>query len=519
MISDSKDQKWMLYSLLVIFLIFFYILLGWPLLPKFLDIYYHLSVAQGFDRAGGFTVHDFMQYAPGGRPHLYPPLFQLLILFLMKLIPDSLTIGRLMDLLIFPLFLVTIWFFIRSLFYERLAFFTVLIAASFYSFYLSSSNFIPVTICFIFGLLSLLALEKKRFISSVLLLSLTFYTHAQIPWFFLLAYIVYAVLSKKNLRITLSIVVLSLLFAAPIIFYLLKNIHFYKPALAYENFILEFNLLLILAVFSFRKIFREKHSYYLLISLTIAALPFIFSYPYRYLSGQGLLGLILLASLGIDNIYNALTRYFIQPKKEKFRALLTISIFVFLIIFSPTISISRSREVKFLPFNSTYFNLISLDKDIQRSNEQSVTSSKFISELVGIVKENSEEEDIIFSNLDFIGTMLAALTMRADSRGMLNEVPPPLREDPISNAKLIIWFKDPEGKIDPELAKVVSGYKLIPIAETEIAYVYKNSFTTAVVRGEKADISESTLIVIILLLGSLLAYDLFLRKRLDSKAL
>ena len=43
--------------------------------PIFQDIYYHLAVARSFLQAGGVSTVDFLQYAPFGRPNLYPPLY------------------------------------------------------------------------------------------------------------------------------------------------------------------------------------------------------------------------------------------------------------------------------------------------------------------------------------------------------------------------------------------------------------------------------------------------------------
>jgi hypothetical protein len=46
------DKRWILYSCAIILLLLIILLLRWPLLPNFLDIYYHLGAAEGFARAG-----------------------------------------------------------------------------------------------------------------------------------------------------------------------------------------------------------------------------------------------------------------------------------------------------------------------------------------------------------------------------------------------------------------------------------------------------------------------------------
>jgi len=506
---DYIDKKWSVYACLVISFIFFLLLFRWPLLPNFLDIYYHLLIARGFDKAAGFVTSDFLQYAPLGRPHLYPPFFHFVILSLMKLGFSPLFIGRLLDVCIFPLFLAVIWFFISSLFSKRLAFFAVLISASLYSFYLGTSNFMPVTVAFIFGLLSLLAQEKGKIISAILLLALSFYTHAQIPWLFVVVYIVYGALNRARFRSCLSVVLFSLLVSGPILLYLFKNRSFYRYACAGEHFVLEINLLLILSLGAFNKVFKDKGRYYLLFALAVSTLPFIFSYPYRYISGQGLLGLIFLASISADRIYAMANRFLVLHSLQQASSLLIILIIIIFTFFSPTLLITREKTWKFLPFNSTYLNLTALNKNAIRPNDYSIASSRYITELVRLIQKNTHNNDIIFTNLNFVGTMLAVLSDRADSKGMLSEVGLGIKPDPISNARLVIWFKNLDAPEDERLAEVISRYKLKKITETEIAYIYKNDLTNASISLRKADIPNKIIIGIMLLVSFLLAMDLF----------
>ena len=484
-------------------------------MPNFLDIYYHLSVAQGFAKAGGFSAHDFWSYAPFGRPHLYPPLFHFLILAFLKSGLSALFIARLLDLLVFPLFLIVIWFFMRELFSRQLAFFAVLISSSLYSFYLASSNFMPVTIAFMFGLLSLLAHQKNRSICAAIFLALCFYTHAQIPWFFILTYIFYGLSDRTNLARCFKTAGLGILLSLPMIIYLLRNIPAYHPKLAYENFVLELNLYLLLTILGLKKVFQEKSKYYLLLSLGISAFPFIFSYPYRYISGQGLVGWIFLSSLGLERIYVA------AQVRRSFLILLV----VLLLLFSPTLIFAplervfvtgrgfltgsaRDKNFKLAIFNSTYINLVSLEKTSQRPNDYSISSSKFIDELIKIVRKNSQDGDIIFTNLDFVGTMIASLSDRADAKGMVREVLPEVKSDPIPNARIIIWFKDYEARPDKNLTAVVAKYNLEKIGETDIAYIYRNNLVQSKEQLNRANIPSNTVFLICLLALSALVWDL-----------
>jgi hypothetical protein len=49
----------------------------WPAFPPLLDPAYHLAIAQQVRAAGGVLAQDVWQWAPVGRPHLYPPALHL----------------------------------------------------------------------------------------------------------------------------------------------------------------------------------------------------------------------------------------------------------------------------------------------------------------------------------------------------------------------------------------------------------------------------------------------------------
>ncbi|MGE5197295.1 MAG: hypothetical protein ACM3IL_02200 [Deltaproteobacteria bacterium] len=506
-----SDKKWTIFSYLIIFFLFSMLVLRWPLLPNFMDIYYHLAVAQGFAKAGGFSAHDFWSYAPYGRAHLYPPAFHFLTLALIKTGLPVLGVARLLDVVTFPLFLLSIWLFMRLLFNARLAFFSVLLSSSLYSFYLASSNFMPVTYAFIFGLLSLLCLEKDKVLSAGLFLGLCFYTHAQIPWFFILTLAAYGLFDKSNLIRCLKSAILGILLSAPIIIYLFKNRNFYTPGMAHENFILEVNLYIFLSILGMRVVLKEKKRYGLLLSLAVAMVPFVFSYPYRYISGQGLVGAILLSAVGLDRLYAAGEKLFLRPGcgriKESYPAVLII---LFMLV-SPEFLLRTGQGLKFTFFGSAYLNLAAIGKTADRPNDYSISSSKYVGKLIKIVRENSQDRDIIFSNLDFAGTLISALTGRADASGMLREVGPRADHEPIRDSRIVVWFKDPDGSPGKGMMQAVSGYSLKEIAQTDIAYIYRNDFAQSAEQIKRATIPSSIIIAAAFIIASLLVWDIFLR--------
>jgi hypothetical protein len=371
----------------------------------------------------------------------------------------------------------------------------------------------PVTFAFMFGLLSLLAYQKNKIISAAIFLGLCFYTHAQIPWFFILTYVFYGLLDRPNLARCLNTAGLGILVSLPMIIYLLRNIHAYHPELTYENFVLELNLYLLLTILGLKKVFQGKSRYYLLLSLGISAFPFIFSYPYRYISGQGLVGWIFLSSLGLERIYESAQASLARIKQKNAQGNFIIALIILFLLISPALIFTRDKNFKLAIFNSTYINLVSLEKSSPRPNDYSISSSKFIDELIKIIRKNSQEKDIIFTNLDFIGTMIASLSDRADAKGMVREVLPEVKSEPISNARLIIWFKDYAARIDKNLTTVVAKYNLEKIAETDIAYIYRNNFAQSKEQVNKANIPSNKVFLVCLLTVGVLVWDLARRKK------
>ena len=168
----SAQSGWRYGALGIIALFTILLIIRWQTLPIFLDIYYHASCMTGFRDAGGIVLHDFWEYAPVGRPHLYPPLFHLILLGLSKASLPILFILRLVSATIYPLFLFTISWVVSKLYNDRCAFFTVLAATLPYTFLLNVITAIPSSIALIILVLLFYAIETKRTLCGILLLGL-----------------------------------------------------------------------------------------------------------------------------------------------------------------------------------------------------------------------------------------------------------------------------------------------------------------------------------------------------------
>lgn len=462
---DNRNSSWDLYSFCLIFLALTFQLLKWQLLPMFIDIYYHLSVMLGFDKAGGYVTTAFWEFAPVGRPHLYPPFLHILMLLLYKLGPSEIFIARFFSAIIYPLLIFSIWIFSRKAFDRRIAFFCTLLVSSSYYFYLESSNIIAFSFAVSLGLLSFLFLLKGKMISSVILLSLTFYTHSLTGWLFSLTILIYAV-SVKLIVKYFKMVMFAILLFFPLMVHQIYNQEYFRMVNVKAMHYIDINIFIYIAASIGLVLYLRQRDPRgkLLFSFVLGFAPLFFIYPQRYLSGTGMIAIILFASCGLDYIFRTF--------KEKTSLLLII--FILFYLTSPTVSLSENAKLSSAALDSTFINHLPYLKFFSRANEESIYIPKFIDPIIVSIKENSGPEDIIYSNFNYAAGLFSVLSQRATSSSMLPEVGRYRDFDKISASRLIIWLKELDGTFPIALKEAINKYKLEKIQETDIAYIYKN---------------------------------------------
>ena len=488
--SIIKKSLWDFGSKLILASFSFFQFLRWPILPQYMDIYYHIQSGWGFIKAGGYSGWDFWQCAPVGRPNIYPPVFHIIIAFLMKLGVDPIIIAKTAEAAAPVLFLAILWLFIRNNYGQRLAFFVLVASCSSFSFYLVLMNHIPATLAFIFGFLAADLILGGSVLRASLLLSLAFYTHIGVSLFLFLAVILYLIYIKDYRRmpvIIATVLILSLPMTAGYFF----RINAISPAglLINEKYFSQIKLLdYAFAFFGLILSARAKGKYLFFLSLLLASLIFLF-YPYRFFSGEGYLPVMLLAAMAIAYIFEKA-----MGLKQVLRYAVSLLI-IFLLALSPTLAFDKPEgpgqmRCGFKLYDSAFQNLL-------LANKEALWLPQYYLPAARIIKDNSSDSDIIYSSMDIIGVALAGISGRATANRLLPEVEAGRYFDPLKESKIIIFTQSDSPE---KIRQAVNNYGLIKIGEENDLFIfYKNPASRAKAGIRRAQVPFYMIIMLFLL--------------------
>ena len=477
----EKNIHWDFYSWVIIAGICIIQVFRWHLFPFFMDMYYHLDVMSGFAKAGGYVPYAFWEYAPVGRIHLYPPLLHIIMMFMFKAGLSPLFIARALNFAMYPIVLMSVWFFGKKIFNSVFAFGGVLLAVSSYYFYLDTTNSTAFSLAVIMGMAAVIVFNSRKMVAAAMLLGLIFYTHTLAGCIFFISIAVSALVQKK--RFFLVSLAGAAAIALPILIFQAVNRNLYHrvhPIMSQYLFI-HIGIYACALIGIASAIVKKKHYVYLLGILTGFFLLGVL-YKHRFLSGEGVFAFIMLGAAGFELIAGRISRLVVCRKKYG----LIILTFSFAIACAPSLKFTKVSTAGFA-WDSAFVHLFFPDRPVNErllmgSLDSSMYNQAYIDPLVKIIRENTKDTDIIFSNIPYAGGMLSAFSGRATSVGMLPEVNPPANFDPLAAAKLSIWFKNTDGSFPESLKIYVKEYNLIPVAETELAYVYRNDATYAKIR-------------------------------------
>ena len=460
-----KNIPWDFYSMIMIIIYAMLQVIRWAILPQSMDIYYHLLTAWGFNQAGGYSGWDFWQYAPLGRAHIYPPFFHIILALPMKLGISVTILAKFCETIAPIVFLLTLWFFIRNNFGKRISFFVILVFSSSFHFYMSLMNHLPATLGLIFGILCIGLLLQRSLLRSAILLTLCFYTHIGVSWFFATAIFIYGLLDKKFTRMALKVIILSFIFSSPVLYKEIYGFRFIsalgfemKEANTYQinvlNYVLAFaGLILIL--------FKEK-KYRIFAGTFLASLIFLI-YPYRFFSAEGYLPVILLVGFFLDYIYGKL-------QDSQYISYVFITAVLFMSLLSPsiaryTLDAGAKGGYKIIFFDSAFLGMLF-------GKGESIWFPKDYLPASRIIKDNSGPDDIVYSPFNLVGVILSAISGRATANALFPEISPPVTGDPYVSSKVIIFNRLDDNSLTGD---ITNKYGLKKIGETKTFILYINS--------------------------------------------
>ncbi|MFA5039900.1 MAG: hypothetical protein WC732_09535 [Candidatus Omnitrophota bacterium] len=470
-LGESKDSlarvfRWDFFSFLIFLTVLLFQFSAWHRFPLFLDDYYHLSVLRGFSEAGGWVGEAFWEYAPVGRPHLYPPLWHILEWLLHSLGADLISVARLSNVLVYPFFLGSAWLLIRRQAGPRMAFWASFFLLSSESLYLAVINNIPFTLAFCFGLLAFYALLKDRPVSSCLALTAAFYTHSLMPWLFLGALLLWGALEKR--RDVWKAVFAAFVLSLPILAHQARFLSFVRLVKPLDFYYLSFDPLLMLGALAGFWLSARRAGIFRFFRLLAGIFLFLMvTHRSRLLSGHGIVFFSFFAAAFVDFIWSKIS--------VKVRPAALIAMVLIFQVFGPKISWDpEGSRARWTWADTPVMYWMGREPARAGIKAETIYYPKWIDECARLVVERSDPDDILYSNYDYGGGLVAVLAGRATSSAMLSEVRPFRDFDQIASAHWVLWFKDADGLSADALESVRRAYDLRKTDETEIAVLLSN---------------------------------------------
>ena len=164
------------------------------------DPVYHMAVAkQILDHHGKLPEWDRWEYAPFGRPHLYHPAIHYLIAFFSWKTGDVLYGFNTVQMLLYPLALISGWYFARWMFGAVGGFLALVFLSMDTAFLMSQVMVLPAALVTALVPLILLFFLTRRTIPTVILLTIALYTHGPVgvPEFVVLGLFVFSVRHRE----------------------------------------------------------------------------------------------------------------------------------------------------------------------------------------------------------------------------------------------------------------------------------------------------------------------------------
>ncbi len=409
----ERLDRWALGLIAIVFLLLL-INIG-HLKPSMSDTWYHVGVAKQFMAEGGIVGWDWWNYAPTGRPHLYPPLLHLILAFLAGLTGSAIIASQLCAVTFMPLGLLTTWCAARRILGAAPALVAVLLVMTDMMHFIIMEAHIAGCLINILLPVLLVAFLARRVWWSILLLTLMFYSHLGFPLCVALGLLVFGARYRGYLRPALKVVGISALFFTPWLSHVLAHLD-WLPVLRQGGMpgtfltkllsLQGFNLLVLTAGFWGLAVAPRRQPERMLPAyMLIGFLPILLSYGGRYTMHTMPLWAILGAS-----VLGGMLRPAAPARRIAGIMLLTLL---------PWPTLSFMGGFRPLPLTASHLLLLITARGTPLFGEgdKSEAYRPDCEALAAWLQEHTRPDEIIYTNTVWIADMISLLTNRATDFG------------------------------------------------------------------------------------------------------
>ena len=472
----------------------------WAAFPLVLDPYYHLLIAQQVAAAGGPIIYEWWEYAPIGRPHLYPPVLHLLLAGLLQLGVSPLMVIRAATAVLLPALLASLYLVMRRLFTPSLALVCLWAAMVPAAFHVHSGVALAAALGLIEYFWLLDALESTRWLAAGAWLVLLCYTHLGLPWIALASVGAYACLRPAVWRDAVKAAA-GLVLAIPWWWHVFSHRAAISTTWPYENDVIDvMPCLLAVSLVGVWACWKVRQRHLLLLGCGLGFSLLAFHYRFRWLSGEGLLPVILLAGVGVHWLARRISGAALGSRRHVLMSLALIT----LLGLSPTLVRQHSAWRVWWP-DSGPVRLVSLSeiRPRQLGARFAVRVSERVARVVSLATAPGE---ILWSNAPYVVGLVAALSRRPTSSAMLNEVGPSQPLNPVAAAQVIVWLKMDPQPGDIRLADL-AALPLTTLFEDETAVVYRRRDALPIAHAPQAAVPSALALGLVAMVVALAVWD------------
>lgn len=179
------------------------------------DNYYHMAAARNIMLNGAVPYWDDWEFAPMGRPHLYPPGLHLLIAFFAGKIEHIEDGFRTVQMLQYPFALMTAWLLFRKITTPAWAYMSLIFLMMFFMYSFGNLLALPASIASSLWPLIILCILKQKPYWGALILGAAFYFHTGMPVLMCLGLFVLGLYRRDYMKHVLFVIAGGLVLALP----------------------------------------------------------------------------------------------------------------------------------------------------------------------------------------------------------------------------------------------------------------------------------------------------------------